>query len=379
VFEGQAMKRFFLLGSLLVNAAAGFAADPLSVYPGTTVKTAESATPSTVLTPAVSSPTSSTPLAMPSTLSQPLSRILGSAASPATQQPSMPVSYPMNGMIAPTVPVSAYQTAGCETGTCAANCDVPLFPTAGGSGRPRPALDRLIDWLSYRPGPSQLPILVPVPYSAPLRAYFPCRDPGSCGGTAGPSGSGSGYGGGLGSRFGSAGMGIGSCNTVDGSCKDRVCNAPIPKGFGAFAKPSGYCPTAGSLGVGCAPIAVPLPASCVGTMGCVAGCRQSRGNAFARLFGCFSSTTHGCSSGGCAGVAGDPNWQPPTATVPMIMGYTFPTQGQYRFAHPTTHPSLLQNQHQQPLPFAPALPAGTVVPIDDRQQNRSANQPFTRQ
>jgi len=47
--------------------------------------------------------------------------------------------------------------------------------------------------------------------------------------------------------------------------------------------------------------------------------------------------------------------EPPTATVPYIMGYTFPQMNGYRFAHPTTHPSLFSSASQRPLSFMPQV------------------------
>lgn len=323
------MKRAIVLGLGLLSGASAWAQTPVSVsvYPGTSVRTrpGQDATPGTVLAPA-------------------------DAPAPAR----FDALQPLGGLLAMPLPTSPTVAAGgCATGACAKpcgpSCGAALFPTAArdGSGKPRTCADRVLNWLTWNPGPGVLPVLTPTPYQAPLRAYFSCtplKNPGypatSCGGSPG-----------VGTVSDAAGR-VGS----DGACPSASCGSPIPKGLGLFAKPSTGTPTTGAQSYGCAPVAIPLPAACVGASqscgaarpACTSGCGLG---AMDRLMNLFAPGCRGDAATATT-IATYPTAQAvapqanpvaqvaataPATVVPVIMGYAPPAGPGYHFANPTSN------------------------------------------
>lgn len=122
------MMRLVIVGCGVLWSGAVFAQNPVSVYP---TRQAQPMPP---------------PAAMP-VVNQPLPQVVATGLAPA----------PMS----------------CASCTHAAAC--PLHRRAS-----RPCLQRIFDWVTYRPCPRVLPVLTPTPYQAPLRTYFPCK-PDACG------------------------------------------------------------------------------------------------------------------------------------------------------------------------------------------------------
>ena len=340
--------------------------EPVSVYSGTTIPLVPTLTtaPTMVTTPSL--PTYLSPRHHVSSvdLSHPLPNIL------TTPLPTTPtVSYSVNSMC-----------NTCSTG--GVRCGTPLFqPLLGSRGTANgvvgmgslPSVERLKQWISYQPGPSVLPVFVPTPYQAPVRAYFPCTT-NSCA-NQGPVNC-------YPAHDRNAVTSSGSVTAaMTGGCTSAACRAPIAKGFGLFARPSSTCATTGSIGVTCAPVAVPLPASCVGSaMPSTCGPRacgsvRDRMMSLFTIGGCHNANAWTCPSttcnlpnqGGCTTAAVNP----PTATVPVIMGYTQPNSG-YRFANPVAGPGQYAPT-MQPVSKAPA--AQSVAPAANAMT--AANRPFT--
>ena len=122
---------------------------PVSVYPGTTVRS----------TPETPPPVTPTPPTLP------------------TQAGRTDPLQPLGGLLAMPLPTAPTVPAGvCVTGACAPACGTPLYSTAcrDGAGKSRPCLDRVVTWLTWHSGPSLLPVRTPTPYRTPLQAYFAC-------------------------------------------------------------------------------------------------------------------------------------------------------------------------------------------------------------
>jgi hypothetical protein len=234
----------------------------------------------------------------------------------------------------------------------------------------RPCLDRVMLWLTFQPAPSCAPPIEPVAYHAPLRAYFPCeavKNPGypaACA-TGKCAKEDTSFSGQLLCR-----LGLGSGGQ---ECTDPSCRAPLPKGYGMFAKPSAMRATTGELGYTCAPMAVPLPAACVGggeIPTCLKPMNAKCGASITdRLLGVFDPSCKSCSAN-----SGQVAYQPvgfaaaraksmepvpvPTSTVPVIMGYYHPNNKGYRFANPNG-----MNPPTAPTPYQGALQqAGATQP-----------------
>lgn len=274
------MKRAMVLGFGVAFGSAALAQppspQPVSVYPGTTVRlpVAQDAAPTTAMPAPAASPA---PAVMPTQPggADPLQPLAGLLAMP------LPT--------APTVAAGACATGNCPTGSCTPACGAPLFPTTArdGSGKSRPCLDRTVNWLTWHPGPSILPVLTPAPYQAPLRAYFACtplKNPGypaACStGAAAPSG---------------------PC--ADGSCKAR----PV-SGFGVATRPAAAAPEPTQLA-----LVIPLPPACAGPSEASVG-----RSAMDRLLGLFAG---GCSTGTC-----------PTGPAVTPVGYQYAAPTGYGLA-----------------------------------------------
>ena len=231
------MKRVLIVGLGVAFGSAALAQSPapppVSVYPGTSVRVAGTprVTPTTVLAPA------DTPVPAPTPAPAP-----APAAPAVTAAGRADPLQPLGGLLSMPLPTSPTVAAGtCASGSCAPACGSPLFSTLArdGAGKPRPCLDRVVNWLTWHPGPSVLPVLVPTPYQTPLRDYFACtplKNPGypAAATCASPAGAGP--------RLAAA-LGLGSVATgcADGASKPRV-----------------SCATA----FGCqpvAPVVIPLP------------------------------------------------------------------------------------------------------------------------
>ncbi len=365
---------FTKLLDLPVNKAKSpvMMSEPISVYSGTTIPMVPNVTtaPTMVTTPSLPSYLSPRRHISSVDLTQPLPNIL-TAPLPTT----------------PTVSYSANSTCNtCSTGCVP--CGTPLFqPVMGSRGMlgsrgiangvvgmgSLPSMDRLKHWIGYQPGPSGLPVFVPTPYHAPVRAYFPCT-PNSCA-NQGPVNC-------YPAHDRNAVASSGSVTpAATGDCTSAACRAPIAKGFGLFARPSSTCATTGSIGVNCAPVAVPLPASCVGSATPTPCGPRACGSVLDRMlsfftigcghnanaWACPSTTCNLPNQAGCNTVAVNP----PTATVPVIMGYTQPVSG-YRFANPVAGPGQYAPTMQ---PVSKAPPTQSVEPAVNAVA--AANRPFT--
>ena len=330
-----------------------------SVYSGTTVPMVPVLTPAPTVIPTPTLPAYLAPRNYSSAvdLSHPLPNIL-----------TMPLPTTSTVSCLPTNTVQA-----CET-ECVP-CGTPLFGShrnargVVGMGS-LPSMERLKQWIYYQPGPSVLPVFTPTPYQAPVRAYFPCNTS-QC-----------------------ANQGAVNCYaphdrnavvnnagvTPVAACTSTACRAPIVKGFGLFAKPSSTCATTGSIGVNCAPVAVPLPASCVGTASPTTCTPRACGSVLDRMlaiftcescqkpnaWACPSTTCNLPNQSGCTAVCATS----PTATVPVIMGFTQPASG-YRFANPVAVPGYAQSMP----PVAKAPTVQSVAPAANTMT--AANRPFT--
>lgn len=367
-----------------------------------TVSSIPVSTPVTSVIPTPSLPTYTTPQRITTTtavdLSQPLPNIL-TAPLPTTPTTSvLPHATSLAGTCA---------TGTCTTGTCATcdagtvPCGTPLLqPLLGrstffGGDRAaancgeRPTLDRLKAWLCYQPGPSVWPGFTPTPYAAPIRAYFPASE-NRCatGGTnCAPGQGGNPY---------AAGNQLQPA--VNSGCTGSACRAPLSKGFGLFAHPSSTYATTGPIGVACAPVAVPLPPSCVGSAAPLPCSPRSGCSTYDRLLGFFSlggcsaqkawtCPTTNCQNPGQNCVQNNPyatvNAAPPTATVPVIMGYTQPSSG-YRFANPIAVPPAYTPPAQNAVPQQNYVPvqqgvtkAPTAPQVLPASAQLSANRPFS--
>ena len=284
------MKRAMVLGFGVVFGSAALAQppapQPVSVYPGTTVRrpAAQDATPAVPAPPAVTPAPAAVPApAVPQVLPQ---------VQPGRADPLQPLAglLAMPLPTAPTVAAGACSAGTCATGSCSPACGTPLFSTVArdGAGKSRPCLERTLNWLTWHPGPSILPVLTPTPYQAPLRAYFTCtplKNPGypaACsaakpdGGAAPASG------------------------CADGSCKARPASA-----FGVATRPALAAPVPSQLA-----LVIPLPPASAGPSEC-----GGRG-AVDRLLGLFA--------GGCSTC--------PTGTGVTPVGYQSAAPSDFRFA-----------------------------------------------
>lgn len=250
------MKRLIAIGVGLVWGGAALAADPVRTSP----RAAPAATFRTVGATDVTQP-------------------LPAAVSTALPPPG--AGYPT-----PYGP-AACAGEGCPGGNC---------PTDG-----RTCLEKLTDWLCFRPGPRVLPLCTPVPYQAPLRHYFPCH-PSQC-------------------------LVVGGCHPAQG-CGAGGCNHPVRTGLLVPA----------TAGYGHIPQVAAIP---VGTAQGQPTVRVARPALRDRVMGLFTAA-----------------WSDPTPPV------TFPTQGGtgptvvpaptgHRFATPGAQQSangggMMQAGYQQP-------------------------------
>ena len=146
------MKRAMILGFSVAFGASAWAQSPVSVYPGTTVRTRPTgdATPATRLAPAESlSPASAVYATMPVTRT-PATLV---AAQPSVAPARFDALQPLGGLLSMPLPTSPTVSAGvCASGacgtTCPPACGTPLFPTTArdGVGNPRPCFDRVLNW-----------------------------------------------------------------------------------------------------------------------------------------------------------------------------------------------------------------------------------------
>jgi hypothetical protein len=383
------MKRVGAIGWLLA-CTVGFAQTPVSVLPGTMVKTPlpmpqtkekekekpkDTATPSTIIPPAGSGTTASLP-ALPIMVSPPVE---------ATSLPSLSslLTSPL-----PTMPtLSPYATtspAGCvvPTQSCVP-CGAPLFSTRTLAGRS--CMDRLKIWLNFQPAPGCTIPVTTTSYEAPLRNYFPCSNvknpgyPAQCAtgncttGTCAVPGARCA----TSTRSSEFWDRWGLAAVRGSSCTDPACKAPIQKGYGLWQTPSRMPATTGELGYSCAPMAIPLPASCVGNpAGTIPPCQscatrprcpQTSLDQLAGLFHPYGGgSASACKDGSCGT---NVNAAPPTATVPVIMGYYQPSKQGFRFAHPTSHSGA---NAPGTGPIMPPPPPTGLAPLNDVIQQTGA-------
>ena len=283
------MKRALVLGLSLLAAPAAVAQSPaplpVSVYPGTVVRVAaqEAKSPKPDGRPAPPAPTVAPPV--------------GDAYSPMTSAPAGPLQ-PLAGLLAMPLPTTPTVPAGgCASGACRPACGAPLFSTAAcdGSGKSRPCLDRVVNWLTWHPGPSVLPVLTPTPYQSPLRDYFPCG-PQKCA-SAPPCASNA-----TGSRLSSATAGC-----AGGICKTRSASGVAP------ATPTGYA---------FVPVVIALPPACGNSGATIGGhCAKDRLMNLFSFGTCRSDvTTAGCGTGhaaNCGNVAASYYYANPTGSQPV--------------------------------------------------------------
>ena len=260
------MQRAMIFGFSVVFGSAALAQPaaplPVSVYPGTTVP---------MSAPQVATPVAPTPpVATPAPAAMP-------AASPPTQPGHAGPLQPLASLLAmplptaPTVAAGACASGTCPTASCGPACGTPLFPTTArdGTGKSRPCLDRTVNWLTWHPGPSILPVLTPTPYHAPLRAYFACtplKNPGypaACSATGAAAAAG---------------------------CASGTCQARPASGYGVATQPTAAASrTPSSLA-----LVIPLPAACAGPTDCGVG-----RSAIDRLLGQFANGYNTCPTGSC--------------------------------------------------------------------------------
>lgn len=393
------MNRALALGLTLVAPGLMLAADPPWTPPATVWTSAGNpvgkAVTQTPDVPAVPAPGTPPPLA-PAPRAAPLPAV---APAPAPAQLSTLPAYPvtMPPMSSGTGSAAMMPLPGLLTGIMSTTPTIPAdvcataddCPPAARGGRPPfgtglgPCVDRFKRWLSFQPGPPVLPTCVPEPYHAPVRTFFPCKpthggQPG-CGtggygaGGYGVLGGSLGASGGLGANSGVVhgppptladrfGMGTGA------GCGSDGCPAPKHKGFGAFARPSQVGATTGEVACEVAPVGVPLPAGCVGSgySGCYTGCdaKSSHGPVAQRLMSGLGGCRHGgCSSGGV--VTG--------SVVPVVMGYTRPAVGGYRYADPLGIPGAGGRPGSQQ--GGAMIQEPVIAPIQHTAP--AANRPFT--
>jgi hypothetical protein len=231
------------------------------------------------------------------TLTAPAATLRPSAATDVTR----PLPAAVSAALPPPTAIAPEVVAGHPA---------PYVPTecpGGGCARDaRTCREKLIGWLTYRPGPRVLPLLTPVPYQPPLRHYFPCR-PGDC-------------------------LVVGGCHPTAGC-------APTPGSHGFIAPVPATAPP------------VTLPVTPVGSVGAPysTDAMPARVSVRDRVMNLFSIR-------GFASQSSD--WSDPTPYVdyPMPVGPSAaPPPGGFRFAAPSWNPAAaaprtgpIQAGHQQP-------------------------------
>lgn len=255
------------------------------------------------------------PAAPPTSLNQPLSAAVQTAASnlpaPApvmTSNPSWgsPAVFPGTLVPASGGTASCGPTVPCATAPCGdpATCQPVrpylnlLAPRAGCDTARGSCLDKLKDWISYRSSPGGL-ACSPVPYRAPMRAYFPCPATDGCAGGACAGGTSAGRCGPAigGTNCGTVTMPVSRLSATDcpaPACRPRVQYVPLLN--------RSECPT-----VGC-------------------DARPVRPRLFDRLLGLFTPTwgancnDNSCAPADCSTPAVGQPMQPPPTTVnpPMV-------------------------------------------------------------
>lgn len=310
------MKRFAalaLVGSLPLVALAG----PVSVYPSPKPPAAQLLPVNTAPGPSQGT----TPAAPPTSLNQPLSAAVQTAASNLPQAPApVMTSSPSWGSPAvypgTTVPGPS-GAAPCGTAPCAAPCGdsattqpvrpyLNLLAPRGGCDDARGScLDKLKDWLCYRSSPGGPPC-TPVPYRAPTRAYFPCRPTDGC--ISGGCGAGGPCAGGVGGNCATGNCGTGIAAT--GRLRSLI-GGGMPGGgnCGTTPIPVSRLSASDCSAPTCRPrvLFIPLNRAECPTTGCDS--RPVRPRLFDRLLGLFNCGPR-CGTG-CDGTTGDGVWCSP--------------------------------------------------------------------
>lgn len=289
------MKRFValaLVGSFPLVAVAG---PPVSVHPA--------------------SPT------QPSSLNQPLSAAVQSAATTLPPAPTM-TSTPNWGTPAVYPGTTVSNCAPAAPCADASNCQPvrPYFnllaPRGNGCDTARGScLDKFKDWLCYRPTAGGFPC-TPTPYRAPLRAYFRCTEPGCGAGACATGGCANGHG---------APAGGANCNTL---------NVPVNR-------LSAECDTGN-----CRPRVRYLPLTAraeVPVVGCDA--RPCRPRLLDRVMGLFTPKWGGTCGGAtctpaCETMPPSPNWAPLPASAPATPPTASPTPMPLPTGTPTYTPPV---------------------------------------
>lgn len=251
---------------------------------------------------------------------------------------------------APTVPqpgnpaaaCAMYPATGYSVGFGEAPCGTPLFPGVGPKPGDRTCLNRFLDFVCYKPGPSVLPVLTPQPFHAPLRTYFPCKPDANCAPPCAPE---------VGKVRPAPNVGFRLVNMPESECRkpllsdrrdecrkpllQRACSPRFLNG-GLFVRSPGCCPSPGPMAYGAVPRPVPL----------LSGCETCGGGIFTTGFGRLggvldnmvswftpgrghSSYAGGDMAAGCNGA----NCYPTGVPGPTLAGY--------RFANPVGYPAAM--------------------------------------
>jgi hypothetical protein len=277
----------------------------------------------------------------------------------------------------PTVPQAGPPAAACAANPAGygvgyggdAPCGTPLFPGVGPKPGDRTCLNRFLDFVCYKPGPSVLPILTPTPFHAPLRTYFPCRPDANCAPACAPP---------VGQVTPAPNVGFRLVNMPESGCRKPPvssecrpeCREPILKGAcsprfgngGLFVRSPGCCPSPGPVAYGAVPRPVPLFSGCqtCGSGGFWTTGFGRIGGVFDNCFGWFlpgrTPSSYAFTGGemypGCNGA----NCYPTGVPGPTLAGY--------RFANPVGYPAAMG-----------AYPTGT--PATPGYQQQIAAVPFT--
>lgn len=338
------MKRFATLGLLLASAAAGSAGNPVSVNPPAAPASGSGLSQS--LPSAIQSAVPNAPA--PALVSQP-----SWGAEPLFSSQAIPTTGPTY-LTNPTV-----GCAPCETPAVRPHFNLLAFPArlsaptaCGGCGVRGSCLDRLKAWLSFQPTPSGVPVLEPIPYRVPLRAYFPCTPDGGAG--AG----GCAAGGGCGPKVRPNVLARLGLFQGKGACEATIPTRPLP--------PAPACDADGRTRV----VYVPLTAD-----GCADGkaCSPTLWNRLTgKLTGGSCAAGGGCATGNCP--------PPPPSPVRFAAPCTLPYYG-------STPPPVHQQQGVPTVvPAQPVTTNGKAVPTQMPPASGSgtktsaapvATQPFT--
>jgi hypothetical protein len=262
-------------------------------------------------------------------------------ATPATPWPT-----------APTVPQTCNPATGCAATPSSGfglgfglggdvPCGTPLFPGVGPKPGDRTCLNKFLDFVCYKPGPSVLPVLTPTPFHAPLRTYFPCKPDANCAPPCAPE---------VEKVRPAPNNGFRLVNMPESECRKPLlsdfrkdeCRKPLLQGAcsprflngGLFVRSPGCCPSQGPVAYGAVPRPVPLFSGCETCGGGFTGF----GRLGSVLDGCLGWLMPGRTSSSYAGAEMSPGCNGANCYPTGIPG---PTLAGYRFANPVGHPAQM--------------------------------------